>query len=94
MLNDQPDHFLCASMLHTWGTAVEAEMCCNGYTRLLVPFFYGSEHLKNLWYSPGHPPMFTFALIASDDSDELERVRAVVPKDLQDQFEFEWVHSH
>lgn len=95
MPHEFPARIACHSKLHLWGTRDEAARCCNGWTRLYAPWFYGSEFVdRSQWYQPGSPAMFSIVLVPSVELDEIARLRSIVPLDLQARLCREGIHLH
>lgn len=89
------DKHVCASGLHIWGCKDQADKCCNGWTRLYAPALYGSQFVeRRLWYESAVPGYFVLTLVPSDQLDEIERLRSIVPADIQADLDREWLVIH
>ena len=89
-------HFriVCTSGLHRWGTQREASMCCNGWTRVCAPIFYGSKHVAKVqWYDAGTPPAFSLTLVPSGDISEMHRLAAIVPDDVKAVLDLQFLNA-
>jgi hypothetical protein len=77
--------YLCTRKFHYWETQEEAERCCNGWIRLMVPLQYGEDEffgapVKNPYYISG---LWKPWLIREEETEEIERLLTLMPMTLR-----------
>ena len=79
--------FICSKGLHKWASQDEADRCCNGWKRMLVPGFYGCAHIdRSQWYEVDG--WFQLALIPVNDEAEIARLESLVPGQIREEAMF------
>ena len=73
--------YLCARKLHFWQSRADAQRCCNGWVRLMVPFHYGVPGRD--WYSVVGLGVWKVYLIREEETAEIEKLRALLPMELR-----------
>ncbi len=76
--------YLCARKIHLWDSPQDAERCCNGWIRLMVPLQYGEKTFLGFpvvdpYRVPPSGGLWKPYLIREEETEEIERLLALMP---------------
>ena len=68
----------CATCSNYYDEESDAKKCCNGWTRVLVPLFYGQKELLGRVINHNQePPFWRWILLPDDAKDEIALLRSM-----------------